>query len=511
MSAYALPHEVDRKGDVPAPGTVLGGAYRVGEPIGNGGLGIVLRGERIANGRTVAIKVLAPAAAADPEQVTRFRREIKASAKIGSDHVVRVLDSGDLESGLPYLVMEHLDGKSLADMAKDAGEPLPIDLVVDWMLEAIDGVAEAHDLGIIHRDIKPANLFLAIESSGGGIVKVLDFGASKLTADSPVDPSDPGGVTVATSLIGSPRYMAPEQIKSALEVDSRADVYGLGAALYELLAGQPIFAGDTLARIFAQVMWEMPEPLVTIRSDVPEGLAAIVMRCLAKEPKDRFETVRDLADALAPYSSLAVAPARTKTVPAPPDPAGADETDASETPAESGAKIVAARAGQLFRAEELPPLPSDADVIVPTEDKPSNATVRMPRFELLPSADQRPQRTVKMNKFVLDAMRAGAGPAPPVVGPAPDAPARERPVAGATVRIQRFEGPRPASRPELPLPMPALIAAIVVLVLVLVALVVVLVTKKTSAHQGQRTSAASTMVAATNTSGIDTAGGQPPG
>ena len=463
MSALALPNDMDRSLDVPPEGTVLGGSYRVGAPIGNGGLGIVLSAETIANGRTVAIKVLAPAAAADPERVTRFRREIKASAKIGSDHVVRVIDTGDLASGLPYLVMEHLDGKSLADMAKDAGELLPIDLVVDWILEAIDGIAEAHSLGVIHRDIKPANLFLAIESSGGGIVKVIDFGASKLTADSPVDPSDPGGVTVATSLIGSPRYMAPEQIRSALEVDLRADVYGLGATLYELLAGKPIFASETLARVFAQVLWEMPEPIATVRPEVPTELAEVVVKCLAKDPKDRYQTVRELAAALAPFASLPSITAMSAATVRPPPLAPVEERvasalegtsepeqaapSASGDEPESGAKLVIARA-------------------------PANATVRMPRFELTPSKDARPQRTVKMNAFVLDAMRAGAGPAPPAIGPASDAP---KPVTGATARIQRFEPPRSLAKSGLPAP--AIVAAVVFVVVVVVGIVAVLLTR----------------------------------
>jgi len=458
MSALALASVTVGSADVPASDTILGGKYRVGEPIGNGGLGIVFRGETIASGRTIAIKVLAPAAAADPEQVTRFRREIKASANIGSDHVVRVLDSGDLPSGHPYLVMEHLDGKSLADMAKDAGELLPIELVVDWILEAIDGIAEAHSLGVIHRDLKPANLFLAIESSGGGIVKVLDFGASKLTADSLVDPSDPGGVTVATSLIGSPRYMAPEQIRSALEVDVRADVYGLGATLYELVAGTPMFASDTLARIFAQVLWEMPEPLASVRPDVPAELEAVIVKCLAKDPKDRYQTVRDLGAALAPFASLPSITAMSAATVKPPPMALEDLAEPNREAVEEEA------------------------VIVPAPAKlPSSATVRLPRFELLPTKDDRPQRTVKMNAFVLGAMRAGAGPAPPAVVEVADAPgpASSRPVAGAaTVRIQRFELPRPPVKSALAVPMPAIVAAAVLFLVVAVGIAVVLLTRR---------------------------------
>jgi serine/threonine protein kinase len=418
--------------DVPPVGTVLAGSYRVEGVLATGGMGIVLRATELASERAVAIKVMTAGAAADPEQVARFRREAKAASSLTSTHVVRVLDFGELETGLPYLVMEHLEGTSLADLVKARGA-LPIGEAVELVLQAIHGVAQAHALGIVHRDLKPANLFVTGDAPAH-VVKVLDFGASKLTAESTVDPSDPGGVTVASSLIGSPRYMAPEQIRSALEVDARADIYALGATLHELLSGKPIFFADSLARIFAQVLWDAPEPLSASRDDVPAALEAVVARCLAKLPADRYATVEALAAALAPFGSAATAGDHPVAPPAPPRPKRAPAPSPT-----SGSKLVAAR---LFKPDADPdePKPAKAHVAISASRAAVvlKSTAKMARVRM---ASEAPKRTVKIAAFALAARLAPSVVAVP--SPAADAVAR----AARTAKMARFA---PAAPPPAP-------------------------------------------------------------
>jgi len=445
MSAYALTHE-SLRGDVPPAGTTIG-PYRVEKTIGAGGLGVVLEAVHVTTGRRVAIKVLPLRAAADPEAVVRFRRETRAAAKIGSDHVVRVIDSGDLDSGLPYLVMEHLEGTSLAELLEQAA-PLRVDDVVDWVLQAIHGIKEAHALGIVHRDLKPANLFLAPRASGPRIVKVLDFGAAKVTDGSPLDAETGGSVTVATSLIGSPRYMAPEQIRSALEVDARADVYALGATLHELLTGKPLFAADTLARIFAQVLWDVPEPVSNGRPDVPSGLDAVVARCLAKDRSERFPSVKELAAALAPFASPAgrllaaeltgateEASAHADALAAAPS---AERTATTKEPAKPAPAKV--RAARLFRSNAEPevaraarrskrpgaPSTTVMEDAKDARDAPrSSGTMRLDKFVLARDAAPPATRTMKLAAFVLAPFRPSQAP--------------PRPTSSRTVRMARFD------------------------------------------------------------------------
>lgn len=422
MSAQALVNDALPL-DVPPAGTVLAEAYRVDGLLGSGGMGIILRATELGADRPVAIKLMTAAAASEPEQVARFRREAKAASSLTSRHVVRVLDFGELASGRPYLVMEHLEGSPLVDVLKVRGQ-LGVSEAVDYMLQAIHGIAEAHALGIVHRDIKPANLFVSGDPASP-VIKVIDFGASKLTAESTIDPSDPGGVTIASSLIGSPRYMAPEQIRTALEVDARADVYALGATLHELLSGKPIFFAETLARIFAQVLWDEPEALSATRDDVPAGLAEIVSKCLAKAPADRYATVEALAVALAPFgASHGDAPA-TAARPRPPQ----------EPAAASGSKLVAAR---LFKpGAPIAPAAKKHDVTSGTKTAVVlKATARMPRVKTVSEA---PKRTVRIAAFALAARLA------PRVGAATPAASDALPRSARTVKMVPFEVPQPAS------------------------------------------------------------------
>jgi serine/threonine-protein kinase len=301
-------------------GQVVGGKYTVERLLGQGGMGAVFvaRQDRLA--RRVAIKVLLPAAGASPEVVARFDREARSAAALQSDHVTRVLDVGHLENGAPYLVMELLEGQDLADALASQGR-LDVDEAIAIVLEACDAIAEAHSLGIVHRDLKPSNLFLARRPNGTVTVKVLDFGVSK---------APPGaanvGLTSTSEMMGSPLYMSPEQLTAARHVDGRTDIWSLGITLYELIAGSPPFVAHTVAELGALVLTTEPAPLRTRREGVSDGLDALVLRCLRKQPADRFPTVADLAAAL---RGLRV-PAGTLRLP--PTPAAARTPDSDESP-----------------------------------------------------------------------------------------------------------------------------------------------------------------------------------
>lgn len=284
-------------------GDLLADKYRVERVLGEGGMGVVVAATDLQLERQVAIKFLLPQAISSNEAVERFLREARAAVKIQSEHVARVIDVGSLDSGAPYLVMEYLEGADLASILAKHG-PLPYEDAVDYVLQACEAIAEAHAHGIVHRDLKPANLFLAQQADGTAKIKVLDFGISKL----PVAGTKSGlSLTRTSSLMGSPLYMSPEQMKSSREVDSRTDIWGLGVILYELIAGVPPFDGDSIPELSAKVLLNEPESLQARRPDVPPELERAITTALAKNREDRFPTVSELSLALMEF-----APRRTR-------------------------------------------------------------------------------------------------------------------------------------------------------------------------------------------------------
>jgi eukaryotic-like serine/threonine-protein kinase len=278
------------------PGTVLAGKYRVDRLLGEGGMGWVVVATHLQLEQRVALKFMRSSASA--EAVARFLREARAAARIQSEHVARVSDVGTLEGGAPYLVMEYLEGRDL-DALLQATPSLPVDEAIDYAMQACEGLGEVHAAGIVHRDLKPANLFLARRSDGSVRVKLLDFGISKV-ASAPGGASE-GGMTSTQALMGSPLYMAPEQMRSSKAVDARADIWSMGVILYEMLGGRSPFNGDTLPQVCARIMAEPPDPLREIRRGVPAALEAVVLRCLEKDAQRRFQDVSALAQALAPF------------------------------------------------------------------------------------------------------------------------------------------------------------------------------------------------------------------
>jgi serine/threonine-protein kinase len=286
---------------VPAPGEIIAAKYEVERVLGEGGMGVVLAARHVQLGRRVAIKFMRGQAAQEASAVSRFLREARAAVALSSDHVAKVIDVGTLEKGEPYIVMEYLAGVDLGHVLRTRG-PLAVPEAVSAVLQACEAIAEAHMLGIVHRDLKPSNLFMTTRRDGSQLVKVLDFGISK-TVDFNTAPGAGENLTASGLLMGSPGYMSPEQLRSAKAVDGRTDIWSLGVILYELLIGEPPFTGDTLGETFARIITDDPTPIRQRRPEVPEALAAVIMKCLERGIERRIQTVGELATKLAPFAS----------------------------------------------------------------------------------------------------------------------------------------------------------------------------------------------------------------
>jgi serine/threonine-protein kinase len=276
-------------------GEVLAGKYEVIRVIGAGGMGVVVEARHVQLEQRVALKFLLAEACQNEDAVGRFLREGRAAVQIKSEHVARVSDVGTLDSGSPYIVMEYLKGEDLSEVLAKRGT-LTVREAVEYVLQACEAIAEAHALGIIHRDLKPANLFLTHRADGSPLIKVLDFGISKIA-------NDPRQIslTASTGAVGSPQYMSPEQMRSAKHVDHRTDIWALGAILFELLAGRPVFEAESLIGLCTLVATKEAPRLRDCREGVPEGLEAVVSRCLRKKPEERYQDLGALAVDLMPY------------------------------------------------------------------------------------------------------------------------------------------------------------------------------------------------------------------
>jgi eukaryotic-like serine/threonine-protein kinase len=283
-------------------GAIVANKYRIDRVIGQGGMGVVVAAFHLELEQPVAIKFLTPAAGSREDAGERFRREARAAARIHSDHVARVLDIEVLDGRIPYMVMELLDGHDLEKELELTGS-LPVEVAVDYILQAIDAVAEAHAAGIVHRDLKPTNLFLAKRTGGQRIIKVLDFGISKISG--PGWGSD-AALTRSASIFGSPLYMSPEQMRSARDVDARSDIWSLGAMLFELVAGRPPYVADSIPALCMAIINAPPPLLREVLPTAPVALEAILSRCLSRDPNDRFASVAELAQALVPLAPHAV-------------------------------------------------------------------------------------------------------------------------------------------------------------------------------------------------------------
>lgn len=278
--------------DALQPGTILAGRYRIERTVGQGSMGIVLEGTDLTLDMRVALKVMSPERAHNDEARKRFVREAQAVLKLTNEHVTRMYEVGALADGVPFLVMEFLVGHTLEHHLFNGGGPPAVDVVLDWSLQALEGLAEAHKFGFVHRDVKPENLFLHEPRGAPPVVKVLDFGAvkemmSKMTK-----------LTRTGSTMGSPAYMPPEQVRAEDDIDQRADVWAMGVTMYELLTGRLPFGGESVPQTLAAILREAPIPLRDLRPQVPMELDALIARALDKERQGRYANCAEMLEAL---------------------------------------------------------------------------------------------------------------------------------------------------------------------------------------------------------------------
>ena len=276
------------------PEQLLEDNYALERVVGCGGTGVVVAARHLRLGLRVALKFLRPDKPKAPEVVQRFVREGQITARIQNAHVVRMLDIGRLPDGEPFLVMEHLVGCDLAALLEARG-PLASAEAVTYVRQAAAGLAVAHALGIIHRDLKPSNLFLTLAPNGAPLVKIVDFGIA--------DPSSSGlGLAASPNDMGSPPFVAPEQLRAERRADAKSDIWALGAALFTLLAGRSPFERPYLSETYLAILSGRIPNLTAMRPDIERPLALVIERCLAAEPEQRFASAAELAAALAPFA-----------------------------------------------------------------------------------------------------------------------------------------------------------------------------------------------------------------
>jgi len=273
-------------------GTVVAGTYRLTRHIGSGGSSHVFEAEHVRLGKPFAVKLLRPELDPTRQTAQRFRREARAIARLSSEYIVSVVDCGELPDQTPYLVMELLEGVDLRGLLKRE-QTLTARRAVPLMVEACRALTEAHGAGLVHRDLKPENLFIARRSTGEDWCKVLDFGVAKMDASL---------ATTQGAIVGTVRYMAPEQLEDGTKVGTAADLYALGAILYECLSGRAAHAGESIQEVMFSVLNKEPPPL----KDVPSSVAAIVLQCLAKDPARRPHSARAVEELLAGTLGMAV-------------------------------------------------------------------------------------------------------------------------------------------------------------------------------------------------------------
>jgi serine/threonine-protein kinase len=281
-------------GGAVSPGDVVEGKYRLERIIGIGGMGAVVEAWHVALEEPVAIKFLLPERGASKKARARFEREARASFKIRSEHVARVLDVGLLGETMPYMVMEYLRGRNLAQLLLKRG-PFEASTAVGYVLQACEAVAEAHALGIVHRDLKPENLFLTYRADGSPCIKVLDFGLAKVSQHR-------GSLTTVNRGMGTPRYMSPEQWLSARDVGPTTDIWSFGVTLFELITGKPPFDSEDLKEL-CQMALSSPTPSLRLwKRGSSRKLEDVIKRCLQKNPRRRFKNIPELALALLEFA-----------------------------------------------------------------------------------------------------------------------------------------------------------------------------------------------------------------
>jgi serine/threonine-protein kinase len=467
-------------------GLKIADRYEVTRILGEGGMGVVAEARHTELEQRVAIKFMFPEFLSNEVLSARFAREAKLAARVQSPHIVRVSDVGRLPSGIPYLVMDLLEGRDLGDELDEKGV-LSVERAVEYILQACAGIAALHALGVVHRDLKPSNLFVA-DVAGVSTVKVLDFGISKDVTTPAAD------LTSTETQLGTPMYMSPEQIKASKSVDVRSDIWSLGVILYELLTGTLPFerTGHSIGELFAVILMTDPTPLCARRPELPQPLEEVVMRCLRRSSWERWESVGAFAEALRPFArassvhrietvkralgmgepSSDLAPGEDPTVSARPAPGSGDVPAVPRTPAKTPSlelDVAYPHRVERPRAAALSPSLVSSERSIPTQPEPggisrgviaivgattlflgaalvlavyassSHPTVEPPlsaAAALVPSAEPAPPQTTEPMAPVPPAEPSAA---PSVTRTVPHVPAKPAPARSAASR--------PSSRP----------------------------------------------------------------
>jgi serine/threonine-protein kinase len=292
-------------------GQVIDGKYRILSLIGEGGMGAVFAGEHLRLHRRVAIKVLHAAMAQNAEVVLRFEREAQAAGRIGNDHILEVLDLGELPGGDRFMVMEYLEGEPYNARLERVGRISP-QQACRIAREILEGLSAAHAAGIVHRDLKPANIFILREKAGrADYVKIIDFGISKFQNVGNTDHKTRTGF-----VIGTPSYMSPEQARGLAEADERADLYAVGVILYESVSGRLPFIGASPTDLLFQIALGTPPPIQSLVDGLDPVFSSIVHRAMARDPSERFPTAAAFIAALDAWSRDTCAATAPITAPA---------------------------------------------------------------------------------------------------------------------------------------------------------------------------------------------------
>jgi len=444
------------------PGQILDNKYRIVRLIGEGGMGSVHEGENTRIARRVAIKVLHSAATANEQVVQRFEREAQAAGRIGSDHILEVLDMGQLPDGDRYMVMEYLDGEPLSGRIEKLGRMTP-GQIAPLMRQALKGLQAAHDAGIIHRDLKPDNIFILREKAGQpDFVKIIDFGISKFSALA----SDMN-MTRTGAVMGTPYYMSPEQAKGSSNVDPRSDVYAIGVIMYEAVTGRVPFDGNTFNELMFKIVLSDPPKLSEAVPDLDPEFAAIINKAMARELDDRYASAAQLRQTLDDYLGgarasqvqlpAAVAPAVGT---APSNTAQSQtratwaNTNADVVPKRSGAPLVAAAVvggllvlgGGAFAAFKLMGSSTDSGAAAALAPAASASAAPEPVAKVAPAAA--PVSVPAPAPAAIAEPAPSASVAPPAVATAP-VPEAPKPAA------QRVAAAKPLPRSAAPAAKPA--------------------------------------------------------
>ena len=381
-------------------GQILG-SYRIDAPIGEGGMGKVYLAEHVKLGRRVALKLLRPEYAVKRDAVSRFFKEAQAVNKIRHENIVDITDFVEMDTGETYIIMELLEGDDLADLTRKADAPMPLHRAMQISLQVCDALEAAHKVGVIHRDLKPDNIFICNTATKKDFVKLLDFGVAKLLGE---QTEDDGWQTAAGSVIGTPAYMSPEQA-SGIPVDARSDIYSLGAILYELFTGHPVFRAKSFGEYVIKHMNDDPVPPRDLADapKIPAALERVILRCLEKDPNRRYPMVSDLREDLA--RSAATAATAIETIPVGHRPAGARRRRRAVIAIPIAAAVVLLAVGAFWLASGL----SIDEVTKPTRDPYMPAAGSgSAREKPVPGTEPLPPTKVVTAKIHLDTDPQGA-------------------------------------------------------------------------------------------------------